>query len=564
MSAHHPSKQAALAGSEADLLGRVLGGSYRIQRVLDRGGMGTVFEAEHVRLRRPVAVKVLSPQLAHDETAGKRFRREAEIISQLQHPHIVSILDFDATEQGELYIVMELLQGEVLTRRLERDGVPEPSEALRIIEQVAAALSAAHAASVVHRDLKPANIFLVQAEGAPPFVKLLDFGISKFSIALPEASGRVTREFDVLGTPDYMAPEQARGKTALVDHRGDQYALAAIAFELLTGSVPFRGDSVLSVLYRVAHLDPPRASETMPGLPAAVDAVLARALAKQPEQRYPSTLEFARALGEALGRPAPIPSWLPEPRRSQPAGARSPIAATMLGPSGTTRPQGSAAAEPITSVRSRPAVSGAVDGSPALPTASTVPPPPEQDLAAAMAPNLSRRELGAARTQPSPVHPPSGPPPAARSLPPGDRSSLPPSIGGRRGVPAAEQVQNAISQARQSLGFENLDLAVDYAQSAIRIAQHSDEPAASQVMQSATNLFERIFALQLGGVSRRIVLRRIPSAGRNQLSPDEAYVLSRVWDGDTVEQLTDVSSLPRWQTLHALVSLMRAGIIETE
>ncbi|HEX2673952.1 MAG TPA: serine/threonine-protein kinase, partial [Polyangiaceae bacterium] len=207
------------------LIGQTLRGTYRILSTLDQGGMGLVFEAEHTRLRRRVAVKVLAQHLTTDTQALARFNREAEIISQLEHPHIVQVLDFDTTEQGEPYIVMELLKGESLSERLERDGCLSIEESARVVHQVASGLFAAHQASIVHRDLKPANIFFTHLPGQGRVVKLLDFGISK-----RVGGGRsLTGEFDVLGTPDYMAPEQALGKTANVDPRGDQYALAVIA-----------------------------------------------------------------------------------------------------------------------------------------------------------------------------------------------------------------------------------------------------------------------------------------------------------------------------------------------
>src|SRR5882724_12405174 len=169
----------ATAPEEHPLIGETLRGTYRVLRTLDQGGMGLVFEAEHARLRRRVAVKVLARHLASDTHALARFNREAEIITQLEHPHIVQVLDFDTTEQGEPYIVMELLKGESLSARLERDGCLTIADSARIVQQVASGLFAAHQADIVHRDLKPANIFLTEMVGQGLRVKLLDFGISK-------------------------------------------------------------------------------------------------------------------------------------------------------------------------------------------------------------------------------------------------------------------------------------------------------------------------------------------------------------------------------------------------
>src|SRR3954462_4021106 len=274
---------------EHPLIGQTLRGTYRVLSVLDQGGMGLVFEAEHVRLRRRVALKVLARHLIRDEQALARFNREAEIISQLEHPHIVQILDFDTTEQGEPYIVMELLKGESLSDRLERDGCLPIEDAGRIAHQVASGLFAAHQASVIHRDLKPANIFLSNTPGQGRVVKLLDFGISKRM-----GGGRsLTGEFDVLGTPDYMAPEQALGKTASVDHRGDQYALAVIAFEMLSGQTPFSGDDLVEVLQKVVSAAVPPIERFAPHVSPLVGVVLNRGLEKDPAARYPTVLDFA-------------------------------------------------------------------------------------------------------------------------------------------------------------------------------------------------------------------------------------------------------------------------------
>src|SRR5882672_6014556 len=285
------------------LLGTTLRGTYRILRTLDQGGMGMVFEAEHVRLRRRLAVKVLAQHLAKDAHALARFNREAEIISQLQHPHVVQVTDFDTTEAGEPYLVMELLSGESLAARLERERCLPIGDAVHIAHQVSSGLAAAHAANIVHRDLKPANIFLTQVTGQGAIVKLLDFGISK------RAGGAkgLTGEYDILGTPDYMAPEQALGKTAHVDHRGDQYALAVITFEMLAGRTPFAGDDVMDVLRQVISSEPPAIEQLAPHVPPDAGDVLRRALSKDPEQRFPSITEFANALLRASGTSLPPP-----------------------------------------------------------------------------------------------------------------------------------------------------------------------------------------------------------------------------------------------------------------
>jgi len=295
----------AAADITSRLVGQTLGRTYRVLDTLDQGGMGVVFVAEHVRLRRRVAVKVLAGHLANLSTALARFEREAEVISQLAHPHIVSVLDFDRTEQGEPYLVMELLQGESLADRLDRLGRFEPVQAVSITSQIASGLAAAHHAGIVHRDLKPANVFLMNVENDQAFVKLLDFGISKVS-----SGTHLTQQFDIIGTPDYMSPEQACGRTALVDHHGDQYSLAVLAFEMLAGRLPFVADTVPMLLHKVIHEPPLSLREIEAGFSPQLDTVLRRALAKRPEDRYESVSDFAAALAAAAGQRYSSPAAL--------------------------------------------------------------------------------------------------------------------------------------------------------------------------------------------------------------------------------------------------------------
>jgi eukaryotic-like serine/threonine-protein kinase len=274
---------------------RVLGGTYELLRRIDSGAMGTVFEAQHLRLNRRVAVKVLSRQPASRPEVLERFRQEAEMMSRLEHPHIATILDFDVTDQGEPYLVLELLRGETLEKRILRDAPFALEDVVDITSQVASALAASHVASVIHRDLKPANVFLTEAPGESVFVKLLDFGISKNL----RASRRITEERSLLGTPEYMAPEQASGRNDLVDARSDQYSLAVVAYEMLTGSQPFDDEDLKVVLRRATTLDPTPPSAFVPWVPCALDAVLARALAKDPARRFDDILEFAREFAAA-------------------------------------------------------------------------------------------------------------------------------------------------------------------------------------------------------------------------------------------------------------------------
>lgn len=288
-----------LSSKPHPLLGAVLRGTYEIKRVLDRGGMGIVFEAEQIRLHRRVAIKVLPAHLAQERQALLRFQREAELVSLLHHPHVVQIVDFDTTERGEPYIVMEFLAGESLELRLTRQPVLPVEFAVRVATQVASGLAAVHEARIVHRDLKPANIFLSEISTHGLHVKLLDFGIGKL-IGGP----RLTGENDVLGTPDYMPPEQALGKTAHVDQRGDQYSLAVIVYEMLAGRGPFSGD-MMEILEQVISREAPLIEDLARGLPPGIGPVLRRAMAKEPTQRFDTIAEFASALSAALSAPKP-------------------------------------------------------------------------------------------------------------------------------------------------------------------------------------------------------------------------------------------------------------------
>jgi serine/threonine protein kinase len=329
---HASGKPDPLRSIGAQWVGKTLRGTYRILELLSQGGMGLVFAAEHLRLNRRVAVKLIATHLNTDPRAFARFRSEAEIISQLQHPHIVQVLDFDIAESGQPYLVMELLHGESLADRLDREGTIRLPEVSRISGQAAAALAEAHRAGIIHRDLKPANIFLVNVPNQSPFVKLLDFGISKrtgFTCGL-------TGQCDVLGTPEYMPPEQASGNSRTVDHRADQYALAAIAYEMLTGRAPFSADNVMEVLRQVIHEPPPSVLHAGPRLPSQLDAVLRRALAKDPAQRFETVIDFAAALAEATnGTTRDLPRVRTAPEQDVPLASVRPGSRTSTAP---TRP----------------------------------------------------------------------------------------------------------------------------------------------------------------------------------------------------------------------------------
>lgn len=262
-----------------------------------------MFEAEHLRLKTRVALKVLGHDLIKDAQALTRFRHEAEIAAQVKHPHVVQVLDCDTTEDGQPFLVMELLAGESLAQRLERESTLSLALTVRIAGQVAAGLAAVHAAAVVHRDLKPANVFLCTVPGEQAWSKLLDFGVSKRG---PTGHG-LTGEHDIMGTPDYMSPEQALGRAARADHKSDQYSLAVIVYETLSGRLPFEGKNEMEVLSQVITARAVPLEEVVPSVPLRISRAVERAMSKLPEERFPSVLAFSAELAHAVGVSLPPP-----------------------------------------------------------------------------------------------------------------------------------------------------------------------------------------------------------------------------------------------------------------
>jgi serine/threonine-protein kinase len=287
---------------------------YRIEALLGRGGMGFVYRAEHPRLGTRIALKLLAPELADDEAFRERFVRESRLAASINHPAIITI--YDAGEwTGVLYIAMRYVAGGDLRALLRHDGKILPARTVRIVSQIAGALDAAHELDLVHRDVKPANVLLETSGGPSPseLAYLSDFGVTKRSTSAvsPTATG------DLLGTIDYVAPEQIEGKD--VDGRADLYSLGCLAFECLTGSVPFERESEAAVLWAHMQEEPPRASARAPELPGGIDDILARALAKSPGDRLPSGAELAEALRTSLG-PAGLEAEAPvrpAPRRGE-------------------------------------------------------------------------------------------------------------------------------------------------------------------------------------------------------------------------------------------------------
>ncbi len=297
----------APSASEDGLVGSVLSERYRIIRQIGEGGMGLVYEAEHVAIEKRVALKVLRDDFSNRPEVVERFKQEAKSASKIGNDHIVDISDFGSTPSGASYFVMELLEGEDLADALQREGSISVERAVDILLQCCKALGAAHAKGIVHRDMKPENIFLTQRDGQPDFVKIVDFGIAKMSdIETPGAPGRkLTKTGMIFGTPEYMSPEQAAGKP--LDHRVDIYALAVILFEMVTGRVPFVGDTFMGILTQHMFEDPPRLEEVNPHATVsdALAAFIYRGLAKEADERFASCDEMADVLRDAMDGYAP-------------------------------------------------------------------------------------------------------------------------------------------------------------------------------------------------------------------------------------------------------------------
>ncbi len=293
------------------LVGRVLGGRYRVMSRLGEGGMGTVYLCEHAVLGRRYAVKVLRTDLSDDPELVERFRNEAIAASRIGGDNVVEVLDF-GEDDGAYYYVMEALAGRSLASVILEDGPLEVARALALLDQICRALSAAHARGVVHRDVKPDNVFVERRADGAERAKVIDFGISQVT---PEAGkGRLTRVGEIIGTPEYMAPEQAAGE--VIDHRADVYALGVLAYEMLTGELPILARTPIATLVALQTRTPDPPSWRRPAVPAAVDALVLRALAKKPEDRFQSMDAFSRAIAAVTGadRPAaPAPASRPRP-----------------------------------------------------------------------------------------------------------------------------------------------------------------------------------------------------------------------------------------------------------
>ena len=285
----------------AALAGRTLNGRYQVDRKLGEGGFGAVFQGTQIATGRQVALKVLHPHNVQDATAVARFRREAEACSKLRNNHTVTIYDFDETEDGVLYLAMELLQGRSLQELERQEGPLHHARVLSIIDQVAEALGEAHALGIVHRDMKPENV-MVEKRGDEDFVKVLDFGIAKIVTQEGNAKGRpaLTAVGQTLGTLEFMSPEQLRGKD--LDGRSDIYALGMMAYEMLTGALPFK-DAKTSTDVIQYHLQtpppPPSSLNVEAKIPPEVDGIVTKMTAKAREDRHANTDDLRQHIQKA-------------------------------------------------------------------------------------------------------------------------------------------------------------------------------------------------------------------------------------------------------------------------
>jgi serine/threonine protein kinase len=313
------------SGRPSELIGRQVAG-YRIEREIGRGGMAVVYRARDLRLERTVALKLLAPELARNDTFRRRFTHESRAAAAIDHPHIVPVFEAGETD-GVLYIAMRYVEGSDLRHLLDGRGPLAPPVALRIAAQIASALDAAHEHGLVHRDVKPGNILVARGTDSdhPEHAYLTDFGLTKKSLSLTG----FTSVGQFVGTLDYVAPEQISGRP--VDGRCDVYGFACVVYECLAGRPPFRRDDDMALLWAHQYDQPPALTESRPDLTPQVDPVFTEALAKSPDDRHDSCLEFVAALRTAVtgaagadhpptevdlrvaraeeGRPEPPPRW---------------------------------------------------------------------------------------------------------------------------------------------------------------------------------------------------------------------------------------------------------------
>jgi serine/threonine protein kinase len=367
------------------LVGKVLGERFQVLELIGQGGSGTIYRAEHVTLRRKVAIKVLHNELSRDDLAVERFRREATVVAEIDNEHIVEIHDFGRTPDGRLYLAMELLEGETLDGVLAREKQLSVERAADILIQVGEALMEAHAIGYVHRDLRPRNIYLAVRRGKANYVKLLDFGLSK--LVETDAQAASTSLGMTFGDPRYMSPEQARGDR--IDRRADIYQLGCIAYEMLTGTPPFTGNRVFDILSKQVTEIPQPLPTRRPGVPLWMEASVAKMLAKDPDNRFATTTRMVDALRLGLETGQVMEDEIARRRESIPPASVSRVMQKMGLPAPVDAPVTGketlkghldplpAPATPQPALVGKQTVKGHIEGPlPPLPTSNPAPLPP--------------------------------------------------------------------------------------------------------------------------------------------------------------------------------------------
>ena len=430
---------------EDPLLGRVLGERFLVQEQLGTGASGVIYKAEHVTLRRRVAIKVLHNELSRDDLAVERFRREATTVAEIDNEHIVEIHDFGRTPDGRLYMAMELLEGETLDGILVREKTLSVERTADILIQVGEALMEAHAIGYVHRDLRPRNIYLAVRRGKANFVKLLDFGLAK--LVETDAQAASTSLGMTFGDPRYMSPEQARGDR--IDLRADIYQLGCVAYEMLTGAPPFSGTRVFDILTKQVSEAPAPLPTRRPGVPLWMEAGVAKMLAKDPSNRFATMTRMVEALRGGLETGEVMEDEVARRRESIPPPSVSRVMAKLGMQDGSAPVVVPAAPAPVVATPPAGAVPAPVPvkpfdgkstrlGTPAVP--GTV---AQVDAAPAPAANpMVQTQLGRPALEPAAIAPePSAPNPMVQTQlgrPALDRMSLPLSPAMTAPLPAME------------------------------------------------------------------------------------------------------------------------------